>query len=154
MRAQSRVDGCDESSRKLVLRRADRDSRSKGGNRVVADELVDDLGGLPQPHHVDAAVHACARKRACERLPRDAVEHQRDWIGGTGDKIGAGPGGFEGRCEPAAGGTLAVEADRKPAPLRECPNQLVGTVRLEGAGRIVQEHPLRTKVRQLFRLLD
>ena len=56
--AQPRVDRGDEPRRQLVLRCPHGDVRGQRRDGVVADELVDDLGRLPERLDVDAAVDA------------------------------------------------------------------------------------------------
>ena len=88
------------------------------------------------------------------RLAGDAVQRERDRIDGAGDQVRAGPRGVERRGEPAPGSALAVEADRQAASFGERGDELVRPVRLERAGRIVEEHARGSEVGQLLRLLD
>ncbi len=66
VRSEPRVDRRDKARRQLVLRGSDGDVRGERRNRVVADELVDDLRRLPERLDVDAGVHPGARERAGE----------------------------------------------------------------------------------------
>ena len=56
VRPEAGVDRRHKARGKLVLRGARGDARSKRRHRVVADELVHDLGRLPELLDVDAAV--------------------------------------------------------------------------------------------------
>ena len=56
-------------ARQAVLRGADGDARRERRDRLVADVLVDEVGGAPERFDVDARVEAEARERR-QRAPR------------------------------------------------------------------------------------
>ena len=103
---------------------------------------------------VDAGVEAEPGERLRHRLARRAVEDERDRIDGAGDQVGAGAGGLDRRGERGAAGALAVEADRQPARLADRLDQLADAVRLERAGRIVDEDARGAELGQALRLGD
>ena len=152
--AEVRVERRDEPGREVVLRGADGDPRRVRRHDLVADVLVDEVGGLPQPRDVDAGVEAHARERGGERLAGDPVQRERERVDGARDHVRAGPGGLERVRERGAAGALAVEADGKAARLLDAADELARLVRLEPAARVVHERPRRLDLRQLLRLLD
>ena len=154
VRAEPGVDRRDEARRQLVLGGAHRDSRRERGHGIVADELVDHLGGLPEDADVDSTVHAGACERARGRFARDTVQRERDRIDGTGDQVRSGTRSVERCGQPAPGRPLAIEADGQAASLGERRDELVRPVRLERSGRIVEEHARGSEVGQPLRLLD
>ena len=93
-------------------------------------------------------------ERAGERFARDTVQRERDRIDGAGDQVRSGPRSVERGGEPAPGRALAIEADGQAASFGERGDELVRPVRLERAGRIVEEHARGSEVGQLLRLLD
>ena len=113
VRAQVRVERRDEAGRQVVLGGAHGDPRRVRRHDLVADVLVDEVGGLPEPRDVDAGVEAHPGERGGERLARDAVERERERIDGAGDQVGARARGLERVRERGAAGALAVEADRE-----------------------------------------
>ncbi len=152
--AQTRIDRGHEPGGELVLGGAHGDVRGQGGHRRIPDELVDDLRRLPESRDVEAAVEIEPCERAGQTLARDSMEGERDRVDRAGDAVRAGAGGFQRGREPAACGTLAVEADREAARLGQGSDELVSTMRLEGTRRIVQQHPSGAELGQLARLLD
>jgi hypothetical protein len=100
-----------------VLRSAHRDPRGERRDRVVPDELVDDLGDLPERGHVDVALHPGAGQGAGQGLAGDAVQRQRDRVNGARDEVRSCPRRLERGGETAARGALAVEPDRETAAL-------------------------------------
>ena len=56
VRPEVHVEGCDEPGREVELRRTHRDSRGDVRDRLVPDELVDDVRGLPELGDVDPGV--------------------------------------------------------------------------------------------------
>ena len=147
VRAQVRVERRDEPGRQVVLRRAHGDPRRVRRHDLVADVLVDEVGGLPQRGDVDAGVEAHPGERGGERLARDAVERERERVDGAGDQVGAGAGRLERVRERGAAGALAVEADRQAGRLLDAPDELGGLVRLEPAARVVHERARRLDLR-------
>src|SRR5262249_57810425 len=65
----------------------------------------------------------------------------------------AGASRLERRGERVAAGALAVDPDGKLGRLAQPGHELAGSMRLERAGRIVQEDARRAETRQLARLL-
>jgi hypothetical protein len=116
-RAQVRVESGHEARRHPVLGGAHRDSGSERGDRLVADVLVDQLGGPPDRVDVDARVQAQPGQRRRHRLARDPVHHERDRVDSAGDQICAAAGGLERGRHRVPSGALAVEAHRQPAGL-------------------------------------
>src|SRR5207245_10425198 len=121
-------------------------------DRLRPDVLVDQLGGLPELVDVGAGVEAEARERLRDRLTRDPVQAQRDWIDGARDQIGAGTHRLQAGSERVPARALAVEADRQAALGAEQGDELLGAVRLERAGRVVQQAPRGATLRKLLRL--
>ena len=64
VRAQVHVERGDEAGRQVVLGRAHGDARRERRDRLVADVLVDEVRGLPEPVDVDARCRARARASA------------------------------------------------------------------------------------------
>ena len=95
-----------------------------------------------------------ARERLGERLARDPVEGQRERIDRAGDELRARAGRGERGGERAAAGSLRVDPDREAARLGERVHELLRRVRLQRAGRIVEEDAHRSELRQHLRALD
>ena len=74
VRAHLRVERGHEARRQVVLGRANREPRRERRDGLVADVLVDDVRGLPEPVGVDAGRETDAVERRCQGLARDAVE--------------------------------------------------------------------------------
>jgi hypothetical protein len=125
------VERCDQARRQMVLRCAGRDPRGERRHRLVADVLVDEVGGAPERGDVDAGAQAQAVERVRERLTRSAVEDERDRVDRGGDQIRAGARGLDPRGERRAAGALAVEPDRQAARLAHALDELAHAVRLE-----------------------
>ena len=89
MRAQLLVEGGDETDGQLLLGRPNGDARGEGGDRLVADVLVDEVGGGPELVHVDAGRETEPAERLRRRLRGDAVHRERDRIDGRGDHVRA-----------------------------------------------------------------
>ena len=123
-------------------------------HRLVADVLVDEVGGPPERVDVDAGRQAEAVERVGDRLAGRAVEDERDRVDRGGDQVGAGPGGLDRGRERGAAGALAVEADRQPACVADRLDELAHAVRLERAGRVVEEHARGAELGQPPRLGD
>ena len=136
-----------------MLRGAHGDARRERRHRLVADVLVDEVGGLPQLRHVDVALEPQAGERLGDRLAGDTMQRQRDRIDGARDQLGAGSCRLERRRERVAGRALAVDADREVRRLAQARHELACAMRLQRAGRVVQENARRAEVRQLARLL-
>ena len=81
------------------------------------------------------------------------MQRERDRIHRAGDELGSGACRLERRGECVAGGSLAIDSDREPGRFAQARHQLACTVRLQRAGRVVQEHARRPEVRQLAGLL-
>ena len=111
VRAQVEIEGRDEAWREAVLGGERRDPWRRRRHGLVADELVDEVGGAPDRVRVDAGVEAEAAESGRGRLTGDAVQRQRERIDGAGDEVGAGTRRLDRRRERGASGPLAVEAD-------------------------------------------
>ncbi len=131
LEAQARVDAGDETCGQAVLGRADGDPRRQRRDRLVADVLVDDLGRLPECGDVDARVEAEAGERLRKRLPRHAVDGERDRIDGAGREVGADADRLERRGHCVAARALRVDADGQAAGLADALDQLGRAVRAE-----------------------
>ena len=154
VRPQLLVERRDEPDRHPVLRRSHGDPRRERGDRLVADVLVDEVGRLPQLLDVDRPSRSRARAApSTSPSPGDAVDRERDRVDGAGDEVGAGAHRLERGRERGPARTLAVEADRQIARLAEDADELPGAVRLQRAGRVVQQDPGRAELRQRPRLL-
>ena len=149
IRLEMDVERRHEPGRQAMLRRQRGHARRRGRHRLVADELVDEVGGLPDAVRVDARVEAEARQRRRRRLGRDAVERERERVHGARDEIGARAGGFERGGERDSSGALAVEADREArwlrAPRRRGSQPAVGstTPTDRGRARVTRRAPAR-----------
>ena len=144
----------DDAGRQVVARREHGDARHERSHELVADVLVDEVGRLPERVDVDAGIEPDAAERLGERLARDAVERQRERVDRAGDELRARAGGGERRGERAAAGSLGVDPDRQPARLAERAHELLRRVRLQRAGRIVEEDAHRAELGQHPRALD
>ena len=151
VRAQVHVERRDEARREVVLGGADGDARCDVPDRLVADELVDDVRRLPELVDGEPGVVARALQRLCDGLAGHAVERERERIDGGGDEVRARVDGGERRCEPDARRALDVEADREPARLLDPRHEFLGPVRDERARRVVHEDPRRAELGQLPR---
>ena len=116
-RAQVRVEGGHETRRHPMLGGAHRDSGSERRDRLVAEVLVDQIGGPPDRVDVDARVQSQPGQRRRHRLPRDPVHRERDRVDGAGDQICAAAGGLERGRHRIPSGALAVEPHRQSAGL-------------------------------------
>ena len=154
MRAEVDVERRDEPCRQVVLGGANRDPRRDGRDRLVADVLVDHVGGLPQVRRVDAGVAAEPVERLDERLARDAVQRQRERVDGGRDQVGADARGDDRVQQPRAGGTLHEEPDREARRLADPLDELLREVRAERVGRVVDDHARRAELGNLLRPLD
>ena len=132
----------------------DCDSWSERGDGLVADVLVDHVGGAPEQVEVDAGVELETGQRLGQPLSGGAMKRQRDGIDGTRNAVGAGPHGLERGRERVPSRSLAVEADREPRLLADRMHELRRAVRQERSRRIVQEDARGTEIRQLACLLD
>ena len=137
-----------------MLRGENGDARHERRHELVADVLVDEVGRLPERVDVDAGVEARAGERLGERLARDAVQRERERVDRARDELRAGARGRERRGERAAAGALDVDPDGQAARLGERVDELLRRVRLEPAGRIVEQDAHRAELGQLLRALD
>ena len=103
---------------------------------------------------VDPGVHPHPRERRRERLARDAVQRERERVERARDQVGAGARGLERVGEPGAGRSLAVEADGQAGRLGDAADELARLVRLEAAGRVVDQRSRGAELAELARLLD
>ena len=140
LRPEVQVDRGDEPGGKAVLRRARRDPRGKRSDGLVADVLVDEIGGVPELSGGHAGVEAEAGERARDSFARGSMEDERDRVDGGGDQVGAGPGRLDRRGKGAASRALAVQADGEVARLTDRLDQLADAMRLERPGRVVDQH--------------
>ena len=125
-----------------------------GDDRLVADVLVDDVGGLPELLQIDTGVETDAGERLRERLGRHAVHRQRDGVHRGRDHVRARARCFERRGERVATCALRVETDRKPGKLAQLAHQLSGAVRLQHGGGVVEQDPRGAHLRQALRRVD
>ena len=116
--------------------------------------LVDEIRGLPQLGDVDAGIEAHARECFRECLAGDAVETEREREDGAGDQLRAGTRGRQARSESAAAGALHVDPDRQAARLGQRADEVLRLVRLQRAGRVVQQHAHGSELGQRLRALD
>ena len=154
VRAQMGVERGDEAGRQVVLGRADGQARDERRHRLVADVLVDEVACLPELRDVDPGVHPHACERGRERLARDAMQRQRERVERARDQVRSGARRLERVGEPRAGGSLAVEADVQARSLGHAADELPRLVRLEAAGRVVDQRARRAELAELPRLLD
>ena len=154
VRAELAVEGGDETRREVVLGRAHGEARRKWRDRDVLEVLVDEVGALPQPGHVDACSHPHPGQRRGERLAGDTVERERERVERAGDQVGAGARRLERVGETRARRALTVEADRKPGCLGDLGDELAALMGLEPAGGIVDQRSVRAELSKLLRLLD
>ena len=145
----------DEARRQVVLGGAHGDPRRERRHRLVADVLVDELRRLPERVDVDAGVEPEPGERRRERLAGDAVERERDRVDGAGDRgrrRRAPPRARRrARCRPRPG-SRGRPAGRSPRA--SAPTSSLRALRLQRAGRVVEEHARGAELGQLARLLD
>jgi hypothetical protein len=103
----------DQARGEAVLGGADGDARRERRDGLVADVLVDEVGGAPERVHVHLGVQAESSQGLRERLSRDAVQRERDRVDGAGDPVCSRAGRLQGGGERVAGRALAVDADRE-----------------------------------------
>ena len=154
MRAEVHVESSDETRREVVLGCAYRDPRRHRCDRLVPDPFVDDVCGVPELRDLEPGPVAEAFERLRDRLPRDAVEGQRERVDRRGDEIRTGVDRSERRREADARRALDVEADGKPARLLDPGDELLRLVREERARRVVDDDPRGAELGKLARLLD
>ena len=154
LRLQRVVDPGDDAGREVVTRREHGDARDERSDELVADVLVENVGGLPERVDVDPRVEPAPSQRLGERLARDAVQRQCERVDRARDELCAGPGRGERRSEGAATRSLRVDPDGQAARLAERVNELLRGVRLQRAGRIVEEDTHRPELGQHPRPLD
>ena len=140
IRLEMDVERRHEPGRQAMLRGQGGHTRRRGRHRLVADELVDEVGGFPDAVRVDARVETEARQRRRRRLGRNPVERERERVDGARDEIGARAGGLQRRGERNASGALAVEADRKARHLAHLADEVRGPLWAQRSRRIVDEH--------------
>ena len=148
------VERRDEAGGKVVLRRPHRDAGRERGERLVADVLVDDVRGFPEPGDVDARVAPETEERLRERFPGDPMKRERERIDGRGDDVGPDARRDERVGERRACRGLDVQTDGKPARLLQSLDELLRDVRKERARRVVDEHTRGAQVSEAPRLLD
>ena len=154
MRAKVNLERGDEAGGKVVLRGANGDAGRDRRDRLVPDELVDDVGGLPELVHVEPGGLPDPLERLGERLARHAVQRQRERVDRGRDEVRPRLDGGERRGQAHAGRALDVEADGELARLPDPRHQLGRAVRGERAGRVVDDDARRAELGQLARLLD
>ena len=154
VRAEMDVERGDEAGRKVVLGRAHGDPRRDGRDGLVADVLVDEIRRLPERRGVDARLAAEPVERVDERLARDAVQRQRERVDGGGDQIGADARRDDGVEEPRAGRALDEQPDGEARRLPDALDELLGEVRQQRVGRVVDDHAGRAERGNLLRPLD
>ena len=115
------------------------DARRERRDGLVADVLVDQVRCPPEGLRGDARLEAEAVQDARQRLAGGAVEDEGDGVHGAGEQVDARAGGLDRSGERTAARALAVEPDRQVARLADRLDQLADTVRLERAGRIVDQ---------------
>ena len=106
VRAQVRVEARDEAGRERELRGANGDPRRERDHGLVADVLVDELGGAPERLDVDARVHRQARRAPAAS---DSLE-TRCRVSATGYAAAAR------RSAPARAASIAHASAAPPAP--------------------------------------
>ena len=103
---------------------------------------------------VDPRLAVEAAERLGERLARDAVQGERERIHGRRDDVRADPCRDERVRERGAPSGLDVEPDGEPARLAQALDELLGRVREQAAGRVVEQHADGAEVAEALRLLD
>ena len=88
-RPQRVVDSGDDARRDVVACSEHRYPRHERGHELVADVLVEEIGGLPERVEVDSRIETDAAERLRERLARDTVEGQRERVDRAGDELRA-----------------------------------------------------------------
>ena len=116
--------------------------------------LVDDVRSGPDLRDVDTGCPVEAVERLDERLARNAMEHQRDRVDGRRHEIGADAGRDDGVDEAGTSGSLDEETDRETCRLTDPCDELLGDVREQGVGRVVDDDAGRAEGGDLPRLLD
>ena len=154
MRAQVDLERGYEACREVVLGRANRNPRGDLRDGLVPDELVDEVGGVPELRHLEPGRMAEAVERLRYGLSGHPMERQRERVDRRRDEIRPRVHRGEGRSEPDACRSLHVEADRKPARLGEPGDERLRLVRYERAGRVVHQDAGRAEIGQLPGLLD
>ena len=152
--AQVQVERGDERRREVVFGRAYGDPGRGRRDRLVADVLVDDVRGLPEPVDVDARLAPETVQRLDERLAGDAMQDQRQRIDGGGDQVGADACRDDRVQEACAGRALDVETDRKTRCLCDPLHELLGEVGLQRVRGIVDDDARGAETGDPLRLLD
>ena len=137
-----------------MARRLHRDAWHERSHELVADVLVEEVGRLPQRLDVDARAEARAFERLGQRLARDPVQRQRERIDRAGEELGARARGGERGGERAASRSLGVDPDGQSARVGERVHELLRGVRLQRAGRVVEQYAHRAELGQHLRALD
>ena len=81
------------------------------------------------------------------------MERERDRVDRGGDEVGAGARGLERRRERVPPAPWQYRPTGRPLASR-ARDELVRAVRLERAGRVVEQHARGAELGQLLRLLD
>ena len=118
VRAEMDVQCGDEARGEAVLGGARCDPGRERRHRLVADVLVDEVGGAPERVHRHARRQPEPFQRVGGCLAGSTVEGERDRVDGAGDQVGAGARGLDRRGERRSACALAVEADGRPLASR------------------------------------
>ncbi len=148
------VERRNEPCRQVVLGSSNGDSRCHGCDRLVADVLVDQVGGLPERGRLDTRLAAEPFERVDERLAGDPVERESQRIDRRGDQVGTDARGHDRVQEPRAGGPLDEQPDGQARLLADPLHQLLGEVGQQRVGRVVEDHARRSELGDLLRPLD
>ena len=103
---------------------------------------------------VDTRVAAEPVERIDERLAGDAVERQRQRVDGGGDQVGADARRDDRVEQPRSRRPLDEQPDGQARLLADALDELLGEVRQQRVGRVVDDHARRTERGDLLRPLD
>ena len=154
LRAQLRVERRHQPDRELALGGAHRDARRHRRDGLIADVLVDEVGGSPELVHVDSGGEAEPCERLRSPLGGDTVHGQGDRIDRGRDHVRAGARGFDRSCERVPARTLRVEAHRQAGDLAQLGDELARAMRLQHGRGIVEQDPRGAELRQALRRVD
>ena len=144
----------DEPGGQVVLGCAHGDSRRERCDRLVADVLVDHVGGFPEARDINSCRAAQAVENVDQRLPRNAMQSERQRVDGGRHKVGAEACRDQRVGEPGSRSALDVEPDRQTARFGQPANELLGHMRRQRARWIVDDDARRAELGQSARLLD